>query len=169
MTRLPILLLPCLALSACVSGGLTANDRAMLTQMRGHLAQQAASAEQRDNLSMQLIARGPDRLLDDNLASGELRPIGIAFGYGAGDADASLAGITCGGKPESQNIVFGCVPPPAFLFKFAGLYNRAWLSRAGAAKTKDCRIDHEFDAVIKEMDAMTNQMMRQSDRFGIRE
>lgn len=129
---------------------MTEKDIAQLSQIRRSWA--TNSTEGKKSLLEDLVKKEPSKLAKNAARNGDYRPIGLAMGYHAGEADAAPFALECKKPVETQNIVFGCVPPPGVIFKLMLDYNMTLLDQPGFPSENECTISEEAKKEIIHMD-----------------
>ncbi|MFN7113251.1 MAG: hypothetical protein ACK4PK_02720 [Alphaproteobacteria bacterium] len=80
--------------------------------------------QESDGLQDKLIFESPEKLAEESIAKGDYRLLSVAMGYKASEKDAiDPFLIQCSQSVPVQPLVFGCVPPPLFMFKTFARYN----------------------------------------------
>lgn len=87
-----------------------------------------------------LITGDPVGLAKQASRRGDFRLIGMAMGYGARAADAEPFAVACSFPVATQDIVFGCVPPPTVVFKMMLAYNQTLVREPAFPYRDRCRI-----------------------------
>lgn len=132
---------------------MTKKDLSDLSEIQRAWAQQPP---QEPSVLDRLVNGNPAQLAKESAKSGDYRLIGIAMGYGAQEKDAKPLAIECGSPVETQNVVFGCVPPPEVIFKLMLDYNVTLLRQPDFPSQSGCRISEEAEKAMREMNMRFN-------------
>ncbi|MDB5477847.1 MAG: hypothetical protein JWM96_342 [Alphaproteobacteria bacterium] len=143
-----LLLVPCL-LYACVSVPLTEKDKKSLYELRQMLSQKDFKEP---NFLFSLVEGNPVHLASEAAKKEDYRLIALGMGYHATEKDASVVGLSCAGPVKTQNLVFGCIPPPVVTFKLMAQYNLALRQQPGFPKEAQCTVDTKMLNDFKKMD-----------------
>lgn len=141
-------LLAVILLCACSSSELTQHDKALLKDLRWY-AQQREEKVDKTDLYYQLVHEDTRTLIERSIQQGDYRFIGVAMGYHAGEEDSEAFGITCDQPLKTKNLVFGCVPPPATIFKLIKMYNENLLASSSFPSPEQCKVDTQSTELIK--------------------
>ena len=148
-------ILPCVFfISGCAHNELTHFDKKFIKMMQITTKHMEAQGEKlpSGNIEFKLWQKTPEAVVDEEIKSRKYRLASMAFGYHASEKDARLFGVACSAPVEVEQIVFGCVPPPAAYFKLLKRYNRLMIRQRDFPQRKHCSPDNNADKIIKEMD-----------------
>jgi len=97
-----------------------------------------------DSLQDRLLFESPEKLAEEFIAKGDYRLLSLAMGYKASEKDAiDPFLIKCSQSVPVQPLVFGCVPPPLFMFKTFARYNDRILAEPSFPHKSLCTPDKE--------------------------
>jgi hypothetical protein len=136
-------------LTGCTDSMLTADDRAMLFEMRSYIQADSSKEEEEEEETVtyrmfrDMTLHSHTDLAKKAYKNGDNRLIALAMGYHASEKDATLFGVTCSEPVETIKVVFGCVPLPVVYFKMMLEYNKTLLEQSEFPHKDICNLDEK--------------------------
>jgi len=112
-------------------------------------------AKKEDNLEYRLIFESPEKLAQQAAAAHDTRLISLTMGYQASAADAKEPFLVKCRKDADiplHPVVYGCVPPPLFVFKLLARYNDAMIANPAFPYKGICSADEDTRKMYTEME-----------------